>query len=36
MHLSEGDSARFGGNIHHLYVNPTQGDAIGLVTILEK
>lgn len=36
VHLSEGDSARFGGNIHHQYVNPTHSDAIGLITILEK
>lgn len=35
-HLKQGDSARFGGNIHHRYINPTADDALGLVTILEK
>jgi len=36
MHLKRGDSARFGGNVHHVYQNPAQSIAIGLVTILEK
>lgn len=36
VHLKEGDSARFGGNIHHSYINPAQSEAVGLVTILEK
>jgi len=36
MHLKKGDSARFGGNVHHIYQNPTKSTAIGLVTILEK
>lgn len=36
LHLKRGDSARFGGNVHHTYQNPTQSSAMGLVTILEK
>jgi len=36
MHLAKGDSARFGGNVHHVYKNPTKSNSVGLVTILEK
>ncbi len=36
VHLNQGDSARFGGNVHHYYYNPALKDALGLVTILEK
>jgi len=36
MHLQKGDSARFGGNVHHVYRNPANSTAMGLVTILEK
>jgi transcriptional regulator with XRE-family HTH domain len=36
MHLKKGDSARFGGNVHHVYRNPTKGRSMGMVTILEK
>ncbi len=36
MHLKKGDSARFGGNVHHIYRNPTKSAVMGLVTILEK
>lgn len=35
VRLVEGDSARFGGNVHHVYSNHGQEDAIGLVSILE-
>lgn len=35
-HLRPGDSARFGGNVHHLYSNPTNKESVGFVTILEK
>ncbi|MCP4042946.1 MAG: helix-turn-helix domain-containing protein, partial [Gammaproteobacteria bacterium] len=35
-HIKQGDSAHFGGNVHHRYINPTPKDATGLVTILEK
>ncbi len=36
IHLKSGDSARFGGNVHHIYHNPTKSTAMGFVTILEK
>ncbi|HEC17288.1 MAG TPA: XRE family transcriptional regulator [Sedimenticola sp.] len=36
VRLKQGDSARFGGNVHHLYTNPSGAESIGLVTILEK
>lgn len=36
VRLKKGDSARFGGNVHHIYSNSGQTDAIGLVSILEK
>ncbi|MCP4041345.1 MAG: helix-turn-helix transcriptional regulator [Gammaproteobacteria bacterium] len=34
--LKQGDSARFGGNVHHCYYNRATTDALGVVTILEK
>ncbi len=36
VHLKRGDSARFGGNVHHRYRNPSRNEALGLVTILEN
>lgn len=36
VHLYEGDSACFGGNIHHLYSNPTKNEVRCIVTILEQ
>ncbi len=35
MHLFAGDSACFGGNIHHCYSNPTTRGSRGIVTIIE-
>ncbi|MCP4430727.1 MAG: helix-turn-helix domain-containing protein [Gammaproteobacteria bacterium] len=35
MHLLAGDSASFGGNIHHCYINPTDRESRGMVTIIE-
>ncbi|MCP4493536.1 MAG: helix-turn-helix domain-containing protein [Gammaproteobacteria bacterium] len=34
IHLSTGDSASFGGNIHHSYSNPTDMESRGVVTII--
>ncbi len=34
--LKKGDSARFGGNVHHRYSNPGHKEAQGMVTILEN
>ncbi len=34
-HLTAGDSASFGGNIHHCYINPTDMESRGVVTIIE-
>ncbi len=34
-HLFAGDSASFGGNIHHSYCNPTATKSLGIVTIIE-
>ncbi len=36
VHLKQGDSARFGGNVHHYYRNSSQNESQGLVTILER
>lgn len=35
VRLGAGDSARFGGNVPHLYENPEAEEAHGVVTILE-
>lgn len=35
MHLKKGDSARFGGNVLHVYKNPTKRATTCIVTILE-
>ncbi len=35
IHLLTGDSASFGGNIHHSYSNPTTKESRGVVTIIE-
>ncbi|MCP3689514.1 MAG: helix-turn-helix domain-containing protein [Gammaproteobacteria bacterium] len=35
MHLFAGDSASFGGNVHHSYSNPTARVSRGIVTIVE-
>ncbi len=36
IHLLAGDSASFGGNIHHSYSNPTTRESRGVVTIIES
>ncbi len=34
IHMLAGDSASFGGNIHHSYSNPTSRESRGVVTII--